>query len=79
MASERELTGWISASKRTRHRLTIGVIVLGAIGLLLSLLNGTLGVGMLGLTALIAGAGIWITSGHIADWEAQLRRRRGAS
>ena len=76
MASESELHRWISESKQTRHRLGIGVAVIAALGFVIMLFNGTLGFVLVALSALVAGAGFWIVSGHIADWEGQLRRRR---
>ena len=79
MASESELHRWITESKRTRHRLGIGVAVLAALGFISMLFSGTLGLTLLALAVLVAGAGFWIVSGHIADWEAQLRRRRRAT
>ena len=79
MASDAELHRWIAESKRTRQRLGIGVAVIAAFGFIAMAFNGTLGMALLGLAALVAGAGFWIVSGHIADWEAQLRRRRRAT
>jgi hypothetical protein len=79
MASDSELHRWIAESKQTRHRIGIGVAVLAALGFLVMLFDGTLGLGLVALSAIVAAAGFWIVSSHIADWEAQLRRRRRAS
>ena len=79
MASDSEHHRWIAASKRTRQRLGIGVAILAACGFIAMVFNGTLGLALVALAVLVAGAGFWIVSGHIADWEAQLQRRRRAS
>ena len=79
MASEPELRRWIAESTQNRRRVGIAAAVLAALGFLLMFVNGTIGFLTLALAGLIAGAGFWIISAHIADWEGQLRRRRGAS
>ncbi len=73
MADRAQLEGWIAATQRTRRRLTIGLVpgLVAAIAVLVW--SRPLGGLALVSLAIVALFGLWITSSHISDWEAQLR------
>jgi hypothetical protein len=74
-ANRAELTQWVASSRAVqrglRWLLTLGL----GLAFLVLLLGGGGGafVVIAGLSAAIAGIGFWITHGHIADFENQLR------
>ncbi len=68
------LSGYLARSRRVRR--IFGRLGQGGIAITVALGFGGAGggavVAALGLTAIVAGSGVWITHGHIADFERQL-------
>jgi len=79
MYSEANLHRYIDESRRSRRGLSIGLSFATFLALLVSLSHPGIGIRMLGLIGVIAGAGLWILTAHINDWEGQLARRNGVS
>ena len=84
-AAKREQLSEYLASSRAVQRTMIWVGLVGvglAIALLIGGAAGRIVVGVLANDAIVVGASVWITHGHIQDFERQLfeieqRRRRG--
>ena len=71
-----ELLGWISRTRATQHKLlyVIGImLVVSSVLLFWKLGPGLLA---LGITAIVAISGFWITSSHILEWNDQLAALR---
>ncbi len=76
MATPREeLERHVTRSRAVRRTVVRGAMAIAAVALLLLLAGAAtrwwLGVAL--LAAIVGGSGIWITHGHIADFERQLR------
>jgi len=70
-----ELRRHLARSRAVQRRVARVGAVIGALGLGL-LIGGagtTLGLGVTALGAILGGVGAWVTQGHIADFERQLR------
>jgi Flp pilus assembly protein TadB len=69
-----EIEGWIAGTRRTQRRLAIvmagGAVV--AIGLMLW--NTSVGGIALGIVAIVALCGFWVTGSHLADWDDKLEQ-----
>jgi hypothetical protein len=75
VASKKETLGGYLTSSRAVQRTMSWI---GAIGIGLGLCfwvggAGWFGLAVAALAAIVGGAGVWITQGHIADFEQQLR------
>lgn len=79
MANRDELAGWIAETKRFQRKLAIVVGALTALSLALGLWRKPVGGLGIALAVVVAAGGFWITSSHIAGWQAQLEARRGRS
>lgn len=76
MTSTSQLEHWISESRAHRQQLKVALTFFTLLSLLVYLPSHAAGLVMLFVDATIAVCGFWILSGHIADWEGQLARRR---
>jgi hypothetical protein len=70
------LTEYVKNSRSVQRSMRwIGLVGLGlALCLLLGGAGRSIAVGVAALVAIVVGAGLWITQGHIADFEQQLRK-----
>ena len=67
-----ELERWIAGSRATRKKLRAGLVVAGIISFALLFVSRAAGGIGLAITAFVSVAGLWITAGHIADWQERL-------
>ena len=73
MQKREELTRYLEGS-RSMQRIMAGIGLAGVLTsfVLLGLRGGSWFIAALALTVLIAGCGLWITQGHIADFRQRL-------
>jgi hypothetical protein len=74
------LTGYIAASRRVQRRVLAIAAATLVIGVAVAFVHRPIGLGLALLAVLVAGSGLWITTGHILEWRGKLRqleRRRG--
>lgn len=69
-----DLLAHIDKSRAVQHRVVRIAAVVGALALVLMVAGaGTaVALGLAALAAIVGGAGVWITQGHITDFQRQL-------
>ena len=74
-----QLLEWLAGSQRVQRNFKLigraGVVAV--LGLIIAGFGAGVVAGAVGLTAIVAGCGIWITYGHIEDFKRQLARLDG--
>jgi len=74
MAADRAtLETWIAETQRNQRRLRRGLLPATVAAAALTFWSRPVGGGALLLVALVALFGYWITTSHIADWEARIQ------
>jgi hypothetical protein len=68
----RELEGWIARTRKTQRTLAIEVACAIVVAIGVSLWNAQIGMVALGIVAIVAVCGFWVTASHIADWRGKL-------
>jgi hypothetical protein len=69
-----ELQGWIAQTRHHQRRLAIGLLAAAALALALAAWRPSVGGIGLGVVAIVALCGFWVTSSHVADWHSQLEQ-----
>jgi hypothetical protein len=67
-----ELEGWIARTRRNQRTLGIAAAAGAAVGLVVTVWMPRIGGLGLGIVAIVAICGFWVTSSHIADWRDKL-------
>jgi len=71
-ARRTELNAWIARTRSHQKKLGIVLAVAAVVSIGLMVWNTTVGGAGIGIVALVALCGFWITAGHIMDWRNKL-------
>ncbi len=71
-ARRAELLGWIARTRANQKKLAYALVAALVLSIGLMFWNTTVGGAGLGMVALVALTGFWITAGHIMDWRNKL-------
>jgi len=71
-ARRAELTAWIARTRATQKKLGVAIAIAVPICIGLMFWSTAVGGAGLGIVALFALCGFWITAGHIMDWRSKI-------
>ncbi len=67
-----QLLSWIAETRRNQRRFAIGLAIATALSFALMLWRTDVGEAGLGIVAISAVCGFWITASHITEWRSLL-------
>jgi hypothetical protein len=67
-----EIEGWIAKTRQNQKKLGVGVACAAVVAIGLMLWRVAVGGVALGIVAIVALCGFWVTASHLADWQDKL-------